>query len=213
VRIDVFVVGPFQENTYLLSDPATGDAVFIDPGDDGDALAAVIRDRELKLSAIWLTHAHIDHIGGIAGVKRHYDVPVFMHPLDEPLYKRAQEVAEMYQIAFEEGPLPDKSLSEGDTMRVGSLEFRVMHVPGHAPGHVAFVGQGVVFGGDCLFAGSIGRTDLPFADPVQLDASLERLAALPPQTKVLPGHGPETTIDRERVSNPFLNGTARLISR
>ncbi|HEY7566393.1 MAG TPA: MBL fold metallo-hydrolase [Gemmatimonadaceae bacterium] len=213
MKIDVFVVGAFQENTYLLSDATTGDAVFIDPGDDGDELAGVIRAREMNLAAIWLTHAHIDHIGGIAGLKRHYDVPVFMHPLDEPLYKRAAEVAELYQVPFDEGPLPEKSLSEGDTMRVGSLEFRVMHVPGHAPGHVAFVGHGVVFGGDCLFAGSIGRTDLPFADPAQLDASLERLAALPPQTRVLPGHGPETTIDRERVSNPFLNGTARLISR
>jgi hydroxyacylglutathione hydrolase len=213
VNIDVFVVGAFQENTYLLSDPTTGDAVFIDPGDNGDELADVIRERGLNLAAIWLTHGHIDHIGGIAGIKRHYDVPVFMHPLDEPLYQRAAEVAEMYQVPFEEGPLPEKSLSEGDTMRVGSLEFRVMHVPGHAPGHVAFVGHGVVFGGDCLFAGSIGRTDLPFADPAQLDASLERLAALPPQTRVLPGHGPETTIDRERDSNPFLNGTARLISR
>jgi hydroxyacylglutathione hydrolase len=213
VNIDVFVVGAFQENTYLLSDPTTGDAVFVDPGDNGDELADVIRERGLNLAAIWLTHGHIDHIGGIAGIKRHYDVPVFMHPLDEPLYQRAAEVAEMYQVPFEEGPLPEKSLSEGDTMRVGSLEFRVMHVPGHAPGHVAFVGHGVVFGGDCLFAGSIGRTDLPFADPAQLDASLERLAALPPQTRVLPGHGPETTIDRERDSNPFLNGTARLISR
>ena len=213
MKIDVFVVGAFQENTYLLSDSITGDAVFIDPGDDGDALASVIRAREVNLAAIWLTHAHVDHIGGVAGLKRHYDVPVFMHPLDEPLYKRAAEVAEMYQLPFEEGPLPEKSLSEGDTMRVGSLEFRVMHVPGHAPGHVAFVGQGVVFGGDCLFAGSIGRTDLPFSDPAQLEASLDRFVALPPETRVLPGHGPETTIERERVSNPFLNGTARLISR
>jgi glyoxylase-like metal-dependent hydrolase (beta-lactamase superfamily II) len=213
VNVAVFVVGAFQENTYLLSDPSTHEAVFIDPGDNGDALAGVVSSRDLKLSAIWLTHAHIDHIGGVAGIKRHFDVPVFMHPLDEPIYTRAAQVAEMYQVPFEEGPLPDKSLNEGDALRVGGLEFRVMHVPGHAPGHVAFVGEGVVFGGDCLFAGSIGRTDLPFADPIQLDASLERLAALPPETRVLPGHGPETTIGRERMSNPFLNGTARLISR
>ncbi len=213
MNVAVFVVGAFQENTYLLSDAASGDAVFIDPGDNGDALAGVVRARELNLEAIWLTHAHIDHIGGIASLKRHFDVPVFMHPLDEPWYKRAPDVAETYQIAFEEGPLPDRTLHEGDMLRVGSLEFRVIHVPGHAPGHVAFVGHGVVFGGDCLFAGSIGRTDLPFSDPAQLDASLERLAALPPETRVLPGHGPETTIARERLSNPFLNGTARLISR
>jgi len=213
VNVAVFVVGAFEENTYLLWDAASSDAVFVDPGDNGDALADVVRTRELNLAAIWLTHAHIDHIGGVAGLKRHFDVPVFMHPLDEPLYKRAPDVAEMYELPFEQGPLPDRTLSEGDTLRLGSLEFRVMHVPSHAPGHVAFVGHGVVFGGDCLFAGSIGRTDLPFADPAQLDASLERLAALPPETRVLPGHGPETTIARERLSNPFLNGTARLISR
>lgn len=213
MNIEVFVVGAFEENTYLLSDAASGEAVFIDPGDRGDELADVVRSRELKLSAIWITHGHIDHIGGIAGIKRHFDVPVFLHPLDEPLYKRAQDAAQVYQVPFEEGPLPDKALAEGDIMTVGSLEFRVMHVPGHAPGHVAFVGHGVVFAGDCLFAGSIGRTDLPFSDPAQLEASLERLAALPPETRVLAGHGPETTIGRERVSNPFLNGTARLLSR
>lgn len=213
MKIRLFVVGAFQENTYLLSDPATREAVFVDPGDSGDALAEVVRAEQLTLTGIWLTHAHIDHIGGVAGIKRQYEVPVFMHPLDAPIYARAPQVAEMYQVPFEAGPPPDKTLSEGDTLRLGSLEFRVMHVPGHAPGHVAFVGEGVVFGGDCLFAGSIGRTDLPLADPIQLDASLERLAALPPDTRVLPGHGPETTIGRERVSNPFLNGTARLISR
>lgn len=213
MKIDVFVVGPFEENTYLLHDASTREAVYVDPGDNGDALADIIKARELKLRAIWLTHAHIDHIGGIAGLKRHFDIPVFMHPLDTPLYKRASDVAEMYHVPFEEGPLPDRDLNEGDTLSIGSLEFRVMHVPGHAPGHAAFVGNGVVFGGDCLFAGSIGRTDLPFADSARLEASLERLAALPPETRVLPGHGPETTIARERVSNPFLNGTARLISR
>jgi hydroxyacylglutathione hydrolase len=213
VKIGVFVLGPFQENAYLLSDATTGDAVFIDPGDDGDALADVVRTRDLNLTAIWLTHAHIDHIGGIAGLKRHFDVPVFLHPLDLPMYARATEVAEMYQLPFEEAPPPERTLTEGDSLSVGSLKFRVMHVPGHAPGHVAFVGHGVAFVGDCLFAGSIGRTDLPLSDPAQLDASLDRLASLPPDTRVLPGHGPETSIERERASNPFLTGAARPLSR
>ncbi len=206
MKIGVFVLGAFAENTYLLSDAATGAAVFIDPGDDGDALADIVRTRELNLAGIWLTHAHIDHIGGIAGLKRHFDVPVFMHPLDLPIYTRGAEVAEMYALPFEEAPPPERTLAEGDSTRVGSLVFRVMHVPGHAPGHVAFVGHGVAFVGDCLFAGSVGRTDLPLADPAQLEVSLERLAALPPGTRVLSGHGPETTIGRERATNPFLAG-------
>ena len=165
MNIAVFVVGAFQENTYLLADPVRGEAVFIDPGDNGDALADVVRARELSLAAIWLTHAHIDHIGGVAGLKRHFDVPVYMHPLDMPVYTHAADVAEMYQLQFDEPALPDRVLAEGDTLSVGTLSFRVMHLPGHAPGHVAFFGNGVLFGGDCLFAGSVGRTDLPLADP------------------------------------------------
>ena len=212
MKIEAFVVGPFEENTYLLS-TSQDEAVFIDPGFDGDALADNVRSRGLDLHAIWLTHAHIDHIGGIAGVKRQFDVPIYMHPLDLPMYERGADVAEMYQLPFDEPPLPDRSLAEGDTVRIGSLEFRVMHVPGHAPGHVAFVGHGIVFGGDCLFAGSVGRTDLPLADPATFELSLERLAALPPETRVLPGHGPETTIARERATNPFLTGAARIVSR
>lgn len=206
MNVGVFVLGPFQENTYLLSDATTGDAVFIDPGDDGDALADVVRTGELNLAAIWLTHAHIDHIGGIAALKRQFDVPVFLHPHDLTIYARATDVAAMYQLPFEQPPPPERMLAEGDSLSVGSLTFRVMHLPGHAPGHVAFVGHGVAFVGDCLFAGSVGRTDLPLGDPAQLGASLERLASLAPETRVLAGHGPETTIGRERASNPFLTG-------
>ncbi len=213
MNIDVFVVGAFQENTYLLSDEASREAVFIDPGDDGEALAEVVRQRGLTLTAIWLTHAHVDHIGGIAGLKRRFDVPVYLHPLDLPIYTRGADVAAVYQIPFEQAPTPERSLAEGDEVRVGSLTFSVMHVPGHAPGHVAFVGHGAAFVGDCLFAGSIGRSDLPLSEPAKLEASLERLAALPGSTRVLSGHGPETTIARERATNPFLTGIARPLSR
>lgn len=206
MNVSVFVLGPFQENTYLLSDATTRDAVFIDPGDDGDALADVVRTHELTLAAIWLTHAHIDHIGGIAGLKRHFDVPIFLHPHDLPIYESATEVAKMYELPFEEPPPPERTLAEGDSVAMGTLSFRVMHLPGHAPGHVAFVGHGAAFVGDCLFAGSVGRTDLPLGDAAQLEMSLERLASLPLDTRVLAGHGPETTIGRERASNPFLAG-------
>jgi glyoxylase-like metal-dependent hydrolase (beta-lactamase superfamily II) len=187
--------------------------VFIDPGDSGDELVDIVRARDLKLAAIWLTHAHVDHIGGIAAIKRQFDVPILMHLLDRPIYERGADVAAMYQIPFDEPPLPDRAVAEGDDLRLGSLEFRVMHVPGHAPGHVAFVGHGVVFGGDVLFAGSVGRTDLPLCDPAAFENSLERFAALPPETRVLAGHGPETTIARELRTNPFLTGAARPISR
>ncbi|MBA4071581.1 MAG: hydrolase [Gemmatimonas sp.] len=206
-------VGPFAENCYLLADEQTRNAVLIDPGDEGARLIAAVERGGFTLGALWITHAHIDHVGGIAAVKRRWDVPVFLHPADRPLYDRVTEQGTFYGLQIEAPPGPDRDLAEGDVVQVGGLSFRVMHVPGHAPGHVAFAGHGVVFGGDCLFAGSIGRTDLPLSDPRALQQSLGRLAALPPETVVYAGHGPATTIGEEIRTNPFLTGAARLISR
>jgi glyoxylase-like metal-dependent hydrolase (beta-lactamase superfamily II) len=136
-----------------------------------------------------------------------------MHPADRPLYDRVVEQGRKYGLQIEAPPPPDVDLADGDAVTVGGLRFDVMHVPGHAPGHVAFVGHGVVFGGDCLFAGSIGRTDLPLSDPRALEQSLQRFAALPPDTVVYPGHGPATTIGEENRTNPFLTGAARVLKR
>jgi hydroxyacylglutathione hydrolase len=203
-------VGPFQENAYLAVDEATGRAVYIDPGDEGARLLDVLRTSGATLDAIWLTHAHIDHIGGIAALRRHLDVPIYMHPLDAPVYAAAGSVARQYGLTFEPPPPVDAALAEGQTLRIGESRFDVMHVPGHAPGHVMFVGDGIVFGGDLLFAGSIGRTDLPLSDPAAMTGSLARAAALPPELIVHPGHGGSTTIDRELRTNPFLSGRARV---
>jgi hydroxyacylglutathione hydrolase len=213
VIIEAFTVGPFAENCYLLADAASGDAVLVDPGDEGDRLVAAVEGASVELRALWITHGHVDHIGGIAAVKRRWDVPVFLHPLDEPLYRAGARQAAYYGLPFDVPPLPERALAEGDRLTLGSLSFDVLHVPGHAPGHVAFLGHGVVFGGDCLFAGSIGRTDLPLSSPTDLASSLDRLSALPGATRVLPGHGAETTIEVERRSNPFLTGAARLVAR
>jgi len=204
-------VGLFQENAYLVVDDATGRAVFIDPGDEGERLLEVLRGSGATLDAIWLTHAHVDHIGGIAAIRRRHDVPIFMHPRDEPLYTAGAAVARTYGIPFDAPPPTDAVLAEGQVVRAGNLSFDVMHVPGHAPGHVLFVGDGIVFGGDLLFAGSIGRTDLPLSDPVAMQESLARAAALPTATVVRPGHGPPTTIGEELRSNPFLSGVARVL--
>ena len=201
------------KGTLDLADAASGDGVLVDPGDEGDRLVAAVEGASVELRELWITHGHVDHIGGIAAVKRRWDVPVFLHPLDEPLYRAGARQAAYYGLPFDVPPLPDRALAEGDRLTLGSLSFDVLHVPGHAPGHVAFFGHGVVFGGDCLFAGSIGRTDLPLSSPADLAASLDRLSGLPGPTRVLPGHGPETTIDVERRSNPFLTGAARLVAR
>jgi glyoxylase-like metal-dependent hydrolase (beta-lactamase superfamily II) len=208
--ISVATVGAFQENCYLVSDRAANASVFVDPGAEGDRLAAMVERSGTALEAIWLTHAHLDHVGAIAELKRRWNVPVYLHPLDEPLYRAAERQAALYGLAFEQPPPADRTLGDGDVMTIGGLRFDVMHAPGHAPGHVVFHGHGVAFVGDCLFAGSIGRTDLPLSNPRELAASLERIVTLPEDTVVYPGHGPATTIREELRSNPFLTGVARI---
>jgi hydroxyacylglutathione hydrolase len=211
MKIQTLTVGPLEENCYLVVDESTNRAVLIDPGDEPARILAALDDSGATLESIWLTHAHFDHVGGLAGVLRARPVPVHMHPLDAPLYEVAVDSALRYGIRIEEPPAPDRELAEGDVVRVGSHELSVIHVPGHAPGHVAFHNENVVFGGDCLFAGSIGRTDLPYGDREALDASVARLIALGDELTLLPGHGSATTLGRERRTNPFVLGTARLV--
>ncbi len=207
--VSSLTVGPFQENCYLLMDPVSRDAVLVDPGDEAERIVALVESAGATVQGIWLTHAHIDHINGIAGVLRRWKVGVHMHPADQPVFEAGAQVAAHYGLTFDPPPAPDHPLSEGQTLEVGSLSFNVIHVPGHAPGHVAFVGHGAVFGGDCLFAGTVGRTDLPLCDPAALRRSLARFAALPAETVVYAGHGPSTTIAEELATNPFLRGLPR----
>ena len=207
-------VGPFQANCYLVIDETTGSAVLVDPGDEGAELVDMVRGSGARLEEIWLTHGHIDHIGGVAEVRRHFAVPVRLHPLDRPFYDTlSARMAEMYGLPFDQPEPPDHELAEGDQLRCGTLTFTVMHTPGHAPGLVTFDGEGVTLCGDLLFAGSIGRTDLPLSDPHAMNESLARISTLPGATVVYPGHGGRTTIGEELKSNPFLSGRARVLGR
>jgi hydroxyacylglutathione hydrolase len=209
--VQQITVGPFQENCYLVSDPESDALAIVDPGDEPDRIIQAVEKTGKRPVAIWITHAHLDHIGGIAGIKRKWDIPVYVHPLDAGLYASGHLSAEKYGVPFEDPPPAEKDFAEGQTLRLGSLELKVSHVPGHAPGHVMIYGHGNALVGDCLFAGSIGRTDLDFCNPSHLDQSLKRIVALPDETVVHPGHGDITTIGTEKISNPFINGTVRII--
>ena len=209
LTVTSFTVGAFQENSHLLADAASGDCVMIDPGAEGDRLVAAVEESGAALREIWITHAHVDHVGGIAALRRRWDVPVRLHPADDPLWRVVDRQAAAYGLPFECPPADYEALAEGDELRLGAARFTVMHTPGHAPGHCVFHGEGIVLAGDLLFAGSIGRTDLPFSDPVRMQASLARIASLEADVAVHAGHGPPTTIGTERRTNPFLTGAAR----
>jgi glyoxylase-like metal-dependent hydrolase (beta-lactamase superfamily II) len=213
MKLGMATVGAFHENAYLVVDETTNRAVLIDPGDEAERLIEMVERSGATLDAIWLTHAHVDHIGGIVGVRERWPVPVHLHPDDLPVFARGTEQAALYGIAFEQPEDPDVMIAEGEVLRVGSLDFEVFHTPGHAPGHVIYKHGDTVFGGDLLFAGSIGRTDLPFCDPAKMEESLARICEFDDATTFFPGHGPHTTVGRERATNGFLNGAARILRR
>jgi hydroxyacylglutathione hydrolase len=214
VKIYRLTVGPFEENCYLVVDESSQHAVLIDPGDEASRIIRMVRESGATLDAIWLTHAHIDHIGAVVAVKREWDVPVHLHPADAPLYAAGERQAAFYGLAFEQPDPPDRELAHGGRVHVGTLTFDVMHTPGHSPGLVVFHGNGVALSGDLLFAGSIGRTDLPLSNPADMEASLVRIMSeLHDDVVVHPGHGPSTSIGQERASNPFVNGQARVLVR
>jgi glyoxylase-like metal-dependent hydrolase (beta-lactamase superfamily II) len=199
--------GVFVENSYLVIDEASGECAVVDPGEEAGLILHKVEQAAVRPGAIWLTHAHVDHVLGVARVRAATGAPVLLHPADRPLYDHVPEQAAAFGLRAEPLPPPDGEWVPGGIVRVGGLRFAVRHTPGHSPGSVSLVGEGVVFVGDVLFQGSIGRTDLPGGSFETLIGSIEReLLALPDSTIVYSGHGPQTTIGAERRSNPFLSG-------
>jgi glyoxylase-like metal-dependent hydrolase (beta-lactamase superfamily II) len=202
--------GQLAENCYLVADRGTGEAVIIDPGEEAAMFLAELDTRGWSLKGIWLTHAHVDHILGVGAVHRATGAPIHLHPLDRPLYEALPQYGAWLGLQVEPPPPPEVELRPGTELRVGRYAFEVRFTPGHSPGSVSFAGEGRVFGGDVLFNGSIGRTDLPGGDFPTLRATLlSQFLSLPDSTVVHSGHGPDTTIGVERLTNPFLAGNVR----
>ena len=205
-------VGPFFKNGYVVGCERTRQAVFIDPGDEVEQLLDLIRARELQVSHILLTHAHVDHVSGVAEAKRVLGVPIHLHKEDLFLYQNAVRTGMMFGLTVEEPPPVDRFYEGEGPITFGDYEVRVVHTPGHCPGGVCLAitkaGETApphLFVGDTLFAGSIGRTDLPGGDYETLLRSItEQLFRFPDESIVYSGHGPATTIGHERRTNPFL---------
>ncbi len=200
-----YPAGPLETNAYLLIEGS--DAVVVDPSGDAEGLLAVARSHGATARAVYLTHAHFDHVAGLMDLLDHGDVPVYLDPRDRVLFDRAAASAAHYGIRVRQPEGATLPLAHGQEFQVGDTTLRCLWTPGHAPGHMAFYApsEGLVLAGDALFRGSIGRTDLPFGDTAQLLESIRsQLLSLPPETRVLPGHMDETTIAQEAEHNPFL---------
>ena len=212
--IESRAVGPFFKNGFVVSCETTREAVLIDPGDEVDSLLAYARDKQLTIRHILLTHAHVDHVTGVAAAKRALNVPVHLHRDDLFLYERAVETGKLFGLSVEPQPPIDSFYAPRQVIAFGEYEVRWHHTPGHCPGGVCLqVGKAgeqgkELFVGDTLFAGSIGRTDLPGGDYNVLIASIRNvLFPLGDDAIVHSGHGPDTTIGAERKTNPFLIGS------
>lgn len=213
IFLEVFAVGPIQANCVLLGDNEAGELAVIDPGEEGALIAERVSVSGLRPTMILHTHGHLDHVGGTAETHRLLGgaLPIGLHPDEIELYRNAPLQARMFGIEVDAPPEPDLMLRHGDTLCVGGLELEVRHTPGHSPGGVCFnvkrAGGPLVVVGDVLFAGSIGRTDLMGGSFQVLERSIrEQLYDLPDETRVICGHGPETTIGREKATNPFVSG-------
>ena len=196
-----------MQNTVLVVCDDARTAVLVDPGAATDLALAAARGRGLDVAAILLTHAHLDHIEGVARAKEATGAPVHLHPADRILYDNVWSQAAAFGVPYEEQPPPDIDLVPGENVAFGGSEFEVVFAPGHAPGHVIFVSttEPVAIVGDVIFLGSIGRTDLPGGDYRLLMDSIHRtVLTLPPETRLYTGHGPETTVGHEQRTNPFL---------
>lgn len=206
-RWDVKPVGPLQMNAVLLTAPAAGEAILVDPGDEPQRLLAWVEASGCRLTALLATHGHFDHVGAADAVGQACGLPLRCHPDDVAMIRQMPLIQQAYGFAATKVPHLEPDLVDGVRVPLGDGFLEVAHVPGHAAGQVMLRLPGLALVGDCLFAGSVGRTDLPGGDFPTLEKSIrERIYTLPDETIVVCGHGPDTTVGREKATNPYVRG-------
>lgn len=209
--VDTLTIGPFVANCYLVADAQSGEALVVDPGDEPARILGRLGELGLKPAMIVATHGHVDHVAAAPAILLDHAIPFAMHAADADWTEHLRDQCLAFGLPPQDGPVLTRPLTHGEVLRVGSLEATVLHTPGHTSGGIClfFQKEGALFSGDTLFQGSIGRTDLPGGDMNTLMHSLlETLATIPDETVVFSGHGPSTTMGRERRYNPFLRGKA-----
>jgi hydroxyacylglutathione hydrolase len=201
--IKSLVVGPLENNCFIIGDDSTKEVLVIDPGDEPDRILDLINENNFKVKYIICTHAHFDHVGAVPDLKNETGAKIVIHRDDLEIYRSATDQAVFWGYNLDPLPEPDMFVSEGDKIEVGNLRFEILHTPGHSPGGICLYGESILITGDTLFAGSVGRTDLYGGDIEKLKKSFRRLMSFPDKIRILPGHGPETTIGQEKSYNLF----------
>jgi len=205
MKVTTIPVGPIQSNCYIVYDQKSLDAIVIDPGEEAERIMKKIEDDRLKVCYIVCTHGHFDHVGAVADLKRKTGARVVLNKKDLEIYRHAGELASSWGFHIVQPPEPDLLVEEGDELIAGGLKFTVLATPGHSPGGICLHGRGILFTGDTIFAGSVGRTDLYGGDIGELKKSFVRLISLPADTEILPGHGGRSSVGKEQVINFFVH--------
>lgn len=205
MKVDHIVVGPLQSNCYIVCGENSLDAMIIDPGDEPGRIVKVIENKKLNLLYIICTHGHFDHIGAVSALKRKTGAKIVLHKDELQIYSTGKDQAAFWGYEIEEPPAPDMFVKEGDELSIKGVRFEVLHTPGHSPGGICLYSEGIIFTGDTIFAGSVGRTDFYGGSLEELKKSFKRIISLPPATEIFSGHGDFSTVQAEKTMNFFIH--------